>query len=93
MAQMLLSKGAKQIPDVWGNFPLHAACATGNKYYIKKNIARIANAVQSTVTLNCQVTKIVMNSGSQLSIVNICYLSTLLPIKGQRTREKADVFF
>ena len=33
------------------------------------NIARIADAVTallSTVTLNCQVTKIVMNSNSQL---------------------------
>ena len=33
-----------------------------------KNIARIANAVQTgSVTINCQVTKIVMNLGSQLS--------------------------
>ena len=35
MAGMLLSKGAKQFPDAWGNFPLHAACVTGNKYLPK----------------------------------------------------------
>ena len=33
MAGLLLSQGAKQTPDVWGNFPLHAACVTGNKYH------------------------------------------------------------
>ena len=33
-----------------------------------KNIARIANAVQCH-NFNCQVTKIVMNSGSQLSVL------------------------
>ena len=34
----------------------------------KTNIARIANAVQCH-NFNCQVTKIVMNSGSQLSVL------------------------
>lgn len=31
MAQTLLESGAKQISDLFGNFPLHSACVTGNK--------------------------------------------------------------
>ena len=34
---------------------------------MNKNIAKVANAVQSSVNLNGQVAKIDMNSGSQLS--------------------------
>ena len=31
MAQTLLESGAKQVSDLFGNFPLHSACVTGNK--------------------------------------------------------------
>ena len=31
MARTLLESGAKQVSDLFGNFPLHSACVTGNK--------------------------------------------------------------
>ena len=47
-------------------------------HQIHLNIAKIANAVQvSTVTLNCQVTKVVMNSGSNQNC-NQCLIVTSL---------------
>ena len=40
MAQTLLESGAKQISDLFGNFPLHSACVTGNKWFEEKKHQR-----------------------------------------------------